>query len=115
MVAICYPFHQEHLAPSPASSHQVNLQCFHPTPQAAVSQPKVQDAKASKLKMSTTHHISPQISISAASRIAEFISNAQKDGTELYIEDYFTQLSNAGYSLKTRENLKRENITEDEG
>ena len=108
MVVICSPFHQEHLAPSPASSHQVNLQCFHPTPQAAVSQPKVQDAKASKLKMSTTHHTSPQMSISEVSRIAEFISNSQKDGTEVYMEDYFMQLANAGYSLETREYLKQE-------
>jgi hypothetical protein len=58
--------------------------------------------------MSTTHHTSLQISISAASRIAEFISNSQKNGTKVYMEDYFMQLSNAGYSLKTRANLKQE-------
>jgi hypothetical protein len=112
MVAICYPFHQDDVTPDSVSSHQVDTQCLHsiryPPPQATVSQPKVQDAKASKLKMSTTHHTSPQMSISEVSRIAEFISNSQKDGTEVLMDEYFTQLANAGYSLETRENLKQE-------
>ena len=112
MVAICYPFHQEHLTPASVSSHQVDIQSFHsiryPPAVAAVSQPKVQDSKASKPEMAATPHTSPELSISTASRIAEFISNSQKNGRKVHMEDYFTQLSNAGYSLKTRENLKQE-------
>ena len=57
MVAICYPFHQEHLSPASVSSHQVDIQSFHsiryPPPEAAVSQPEVQEAKVSKLKMAS--------------------------------------------------------------
>ena len=56
MVAICYPFHQEHLSPAPMSSNQVNLQCFHShlPHQADISLPEVQNAKTrvdQKLKM----------------------------------------------------------------
>jgi hypothetical protein len=53
MVAICYPFHQEHLTPASVSSHQVDIQCFHfnPPSEAAVNQPEVKEAKVSKLKM----------------------------------------------------------------
>ena len=52
MVAICYPFHQEHLAPASVSSHQVDIQCFHfNPPEATASQPEVQEAEVSKLQM----------------------------------------------------------------
>ena len=55
MVAICYPFHQEDVTPASVSTHQVDIQCFHfnPPSEAAVSQPEVQEAKVSKLKMAT--------------------------------------------------------------
>ena len=57
MVAICYPFHQEHLTPANVSSHQVDIQCLrsikYPPPEAAVSQPEVQEAKVSKLQMAS--------------------------------------------------------------
>ena len=58
MVAIAYSLsHQEDLTPASVSSHQVNIQCLHsiryPPPEAAVSQPEVQEAKVSKLKMAS--------------------------------------------------------------
>ena len=57
MVAIMYLPHQEDLTPASVSSHQVNIQCLHsiryPPPEAAVSQPEVQEAKVSKLKMAS--------------------------------------------------------------
>ena len=57
MVAICYPFHQEHLSPASISSHQVDIQSFHsityPPPEAAVSKPEAQEAKVSKLQMAS--------------------------------------------------------------
>jgi hypothetical protein len=57
MVAICYPFHQEHLSPASVSSHQVDIQSFHsiryPPLEAAVSRPEVQEAKVSKLQMAS--------------------------------------------------------------
>ena len=53
MVAICYPFQQEHLTPVSVSSHQVDIQCFHfnPPSEAAVSEPEVKEAMARKLQM----------------------------------------------------------------